>query len=125
MDPKDSLSPSPKDPPARRYLDFLRLTQLAKTATPELHLDASSERLLHRIAVAWHADSKITVLQAMNEEHGMSTTTAHRRLKSLRQQGFIALETDANDQRVKYVVPTEKTQRLFAQYGDCLTAAKG
>ena len=124
MDSKD-LGPLSQNPHTKRYLDYLRLSHLAKIATPELHLDASSERLLHWIAVAWHAGAKITVVQAMNQEHGMSTTTAHRRLKSLRQQGFIALETDANDQRVKYVVPNEKTQRLFAIHGYGLTAAKG
>ena len=106
-------------------MDFLRLSHLVEKVSPELQLDACSERLLHWMAITWQAGSKITVVQAMHQATEMSTTTAHRRLKLMRQQGFIALETDANDQRVKYVVPTEQTHRLFTQNGYCVTTAQG
>ena len=106
-------------------MDYLRLSRMVEKATPEQQLDACSERLLHWMAITWQAGSKITVVQAMHKATEMSTTTAHRRLKLMRQQGFIALETDANDRRIKYVVPTEQTHRLFTQNGYCVTTAQG
>ena len=123
--PPTNLSPASQDRHARQYMDYLRLLHLVEKATPELQLDASSERLLHWMAISWQAGSKITVVQAMHKATDMSTTTAHRRLKLMRQQGFIALETDAIDQRIKYVVPAEKSHRLFAQNGHCVTTAQG
>jgi DNA-binding MarR family transcriptional regulator len=48
----------------------------------------------------------------------------HRRLKSLRKKGLLALKVDEVDTRVKYVVATEKTDAYFAAFGKCLAEAR-
>jgi DNA-binding MarR family transcriptional regulator len=54
----------------------------------------------------------------------VSSTTAHRRLKSLRKKGIITLVSDVVDTRIKYVMPTPVASRYFAQLGKCLGDAQ-
>lgn len=87
-------------------------------------LDPVEERLLNLFATAWHHGRQITVLQAMGMSTDVSSTTAHRRLKSLRHKGVIALVPDAQDNRVKYVQPTRLAHDYFSQLGMCLDQAR-
>jgi DNA-binding MarR family transcriptional regulator len=66
----------------------------------------------------------MTVLQAMGMMTEISSTTAHRRIKSLRKKGLIALNIDEVDNRIKYVVPTDQSNKYFAQLGQCLDKAQ-
>jgi DNA-binding MarR family transcriptional regulator len=54
----------------------------------------------------------------------VSSTTAHRRLKSLRKKGVIALVPDDADNRVKHVTPTPMATQYFSQLGQCLNQAQ-
>jgi DNA-binding MarR family transcriptional regulator len=87
-------------------------------------LDPVEERLLHLFGTVWHAEQKITVLQAMAIYDDVSSTTAHRRLKSMRNKGIITLVSDLIDTRIKYVMPTPLASRYFAQLGKCLDDAQ-
>lgn len=86
-------------------------------------LDPVEERLLNLFATVWHNGNQITVLQAMGMSTDVSSTTAHRRLKSLRKKGVIILVADEADNRIKYVQPTEVAQQYFSQLGQCLNQA--
>jgi DNA-binding MarR family transcriptional regulator len=87
-------------------------------------IDAVEERMLNLFAATWHAKQPMTVLQAMGLMTEISSTTAHRRIKSLRKKGLIALNIDDVDNRIKYVVPTDLAQKYFAQLGQCLDKAQ-
>ena len=65
----------------------------------------------------------LAVLQAMGLDRDISHSTSHRLLKSLRLKNFIMLMTDERDTRVKYVLPTDKTNQYFARLGRCLDRA--
>ncbi len=106
------------------YLRFLKLVQAVRSLPEFPALDPVEERLLNLFATVWHADRKITVLQAMGLSDDVSSTTAHRRLKSLRKKGVIALVSDDNDNRIKYVMPTAMANQYFAQLGQCLDEAQ-
>jgi hypothetical protein len=99
---------------------------VTKNLTKVPALDPLEERLLTLLGSAWHEDGNVKVLEAMALCDGFSTTTAHRRLKSLRLKGLIELISDEKDSRIKYVVPTEITSKYFAALGECVvTAAVG
>jgi DNA-binding MarR family transcriptional regulator len=66
----------------------------------------------------------LTVLQAMGLSKDVSSTTAHRRLKSLRSKGMVVLVSDEIDNRVKYVRPTVLAQDYFSRLGRCLDQAR-
>ena len=70
------------------------------------------------------ADKKMPVLDAMALFSDAAPATVHRRLKSLRAKGFIALQIDEQDNRVKYIVPTPQTRKYFAKIDECLHAAR-
>ena len=105
------------------YLRFLNLTRAVRDLPDFPDLDPVEERLLNLFASVWHLGHKITVLQAMGMSSDVSSTTAHRRLKSLRAKGMIALISDEADNRVKYVQPTAKAQDYFSQLGRCVEQA--
>jgi DNA-binding MarR family transcriptional regulator len=106
------------------YTKYLNLVQAVRSLPTFPALDAVESRMLNTFAAAWHDDKQITVLEAMVMLPEISTTTAHRRLKMLRQKGMIDLSLDAHDNRVKYVVPTKVTQQYFAQLGQCMEKAQ-
>lgn len=106
------------------YLRFLNLARAVRELPDAPDLDPVEERLLNLFASVWHHDQKITVLQAMGMSKDISSTTAHRRLKSLRAKGIIVLAADEIDNRVKYVQPTALAERYFAQMGQCIEQAR-
>jgi len=90
---------------------------------PAIALDAVSQRMLHTLARQWASKKPITVLKAMAILPEISTTTAHRRLTALRELGYIDLEPDAKDNRVKYVVPTKVANKHFEALGAAMKIA--
>ncbi|UOD49683.1 MarR family transcriptional regulator [Orrella daihaiensis] len=105
------------------YLRFLNLMQAIRELPTFPHVDPVEERLLNALAAIWHGGGKVTVLEAMALPVDVSPTTLHRRLKSLRAKGLLALETDAADTRIKYVVPTDRATDYFSTLGRCLNEA--
>jgi len=106
------------------YLRFINLVQSIRQLPSFPEMDAVEERMLNLFASTWHAGQQITVLQAMGMLTEISSTTAHRRLKSLRKKGLIALNTDEVDNRIKYVVATDMANKYFAQLGQCMDKAQ-
>lgn len=106
------------------YLKFLNLMQAIRELPGFPPMDPVEERLFNHFAAAWNAGHQPTVLEAMGLLADISSTTAHRRLKTLRDKGWIALQVDQTDGRVKYVVPTDQAQRYFSQMGDCMEKAR-
>ena len=106
------------------YLKFLTLVQSIRALPSFPTMDSVEEQLLNAFAAAWHTKKPITVVDAMNIVPEISTATAHRRLKTLRQKGLIALNTDESDNRVKFIVSTPLTKRYFAKLDECLAKAQ-
>jgi DNA-binding MarR family transcriptional regulator len=109
---------------SKSHLQFLNLLKTVRSLPEFPDLDLREEQLLNLLAMTWHANEQITVLKAMVICSDMSNTTAHRRLKSLRLKGIIALVSDKADTRIKYVMPTKKAHQYFAQIGRCMDEAK-
>jgi len=108
---------------ASLYLKFLNLVRALDAAPSFPSLDATEERLLGHLANAWAEDKRVTVLEAMNLEAEVSSTTIHRRIKSLKRKGVISLEVDEKDNRIKYVLPTQLASDYYAALSKCMVAA--
>lgn len=105
---------------------FLRFLNLAKAVRelPNLPgLDPMEERLLQELGTLWYEGTKVPVVRAMELFSSGSPSTAHRRLKALRQKGFVGLEPDAHDGRIKYVVATPECLRYFQRLGQAMAEA--
>jgi len=105
------------------YIKFIHLKQAIHDLQQFPSLDPVEERLLNYFASAWHAGKKLTVLETMHASSDISPSTVHRRLKTLRKKGLIALVVDQIDNRIKYIVQTELTASYFAHLGQCLVNA--
>ena len=109
--------PSPH-PASMAYLRLLNLVDAIRRRQPEL--DPIEERLLNRMAAAWHRGDKVTVTEAMDAQEGLAPATVHRRLKRLREKGLITLTADEADHRVRHIEPTPAALRYFAELDACL-----
>ncbi len=109
---------------ASLFFSFLTASRSAKGLAVLATMDPVDERILLELALHWKDDSPISVVQTMHEVSFVSTTTAHRRLKQLRKIGMIDLAVDTADNRVKYVIPTEKTMQYLEFLGQCVRDAQ-
>ena len=108
--------------PSQLYMLFLSLAQGVRDL-PELpKMDATEERLMHLFAIAWFSGKNIGVMDAMEMVEDISPRTVHRRLKTLRAKGLLALDSDHSGTK-KFVVPTELANTYFSQMGHCLLKA--
>ena len=102
---------------------FLNLVEALRQTPSFPVMDAVEERMLNALAVVWHADRRITVMEAMHMFPGISPSTVHRRLKSLRFKSLIALEQDQEDSRIKYVSATPTSKGYFDALSACMAQA--
>jgi len=105
------------------YLNFLRISDGVRKSAAFPQLDLPEERLLDLLATFWSTGEKITVLKAMQLSSDASSTTVHRRLKTLRLKGMLALEMDEDDNRVKYIVSTTLSRNYLSQLGKSVIEA--
>ena len=104
------------------YLRFLYLMRTVKQSM-QTSVDPVEEQMLNSLGVLWYEGKKVTVLEAMALLPDISATTLHRRLKTLRTKGFISMDMDDVDNRVKYVVPTPMADEYFAKLSKSLDEA--
>lgn len=105
------------------YLKFLNLAQAVRQSPAFPSLDLAEERLLDQLAASWCVGKRITVVKAMQMSPDASSTTVHRRLKTLRSKGMLDLEMDEDDNRVKYIVATELSLNYLGKLGESVVDA--
>lgn len=106
------------------YFKFLNLVAASRQLPGVPEIDAVEDRILGFLARAWSAGQRITVVEAMHGMAEISPSTVQRRLKALRTKGLLKLESDINDNRFKYVQPTDLSLRYFAALGQCIVKAQ-
>lgn len=102
------------------YLRFLNLVDALRDMPTFPRIDPIEERLLNLLAMAWAGGRKVSVLEAMRMSPDRSSATVHRLLKSLLRKGVITLRPDAQDGRIRHVMPTVATNRYFAKLNQCM-----
>jgi DNA-binding MarR family transcriptional regulator len=103
---------------------FLSLVEALRHSSGFPAIDAVEERMLNSMAATWHSGKRITVMEAMHMFPGISPSTVHRRLKSLRAQGMIELVSDEVDTRIKYVTASTRAKDYFASLDRCMLEAQ-
>jgi len=105
------------------YLKFLNLVKAIRTLPSFPGIDPVEEQLLNHLAVQWSKGTLVSVVETMNILTDQSPSTVHRRIKSLRKKGYIGFQENAEDNRVKYIVPTALSTKYFKKMEECLVAA--
>ncbi len=105
------------------YLKFLNLVEAVRQLPAYPAMDSTEVRLLNSMAGLWHDGKKVSVLEAMNMLVDVSPSSVHRRLKTLRAKGFIKLQEDEFDNRIKYIIATPLSNKYFTKMNECLVKA--
>lgn len=105
------------------YLKFLTLVKDVRDSTHYPFMDATEVHLLNVLAIAWNEGKTTTVMETMRMLPDVSPSSVHRRLKTLRQKGFIKLEESAADNRIKFIVGTPLYDKYLSVMNDCLARA--
>ena len=107
------------------YPQFLANALKVRLSSKYPLLDQHEERLMDQLATSWSKGQKLTVLLAMRMCEDASASTVHRRLKTLRLKGMLDLQLDEDDNRVKYIVPTELANSYITELGQSVVMAAG
>lgn len=95
---------------------LLSLIKRLRENTQIVTLDGDEELLLAWLALDWYEGRQVTVGQVMDHDEFRTRTYAYRRLSTLRKNDWVNLVTAPHDQRVKFVVPTDKTRRYLRSF---------
>ncbi|OIR10805.1 hypothetical protein GALL_75760 [mine drainage metagenome] len=108
---------------SQTYIKFINLVQAIRELPTFPSLDGIEQQLLNAFVVIWNQKESVRVVEAMQMFPDISSSTVHRRLVTLRKKGLISLESDEENQRIKYIVPTPLAYKYFAMLGECLNKA--
>ncbi len=76
-------------------------------------LPPSKWRALHAIAKCHLRGAPIKTVDLMHMADIASPATIHKMIKSLQDNQFIKIDSDKHDGRIKYLIPTAKTLKIF------------
>ncbi len=99
------------------YQKFLNLAAAIEDLSKFPQLTPDEKCVIRHLNNYWFNNQDITVVIAMNVVKTMSTSTVFRNLKKIRDKGYLELEIDPADNRVKYIRPTAQTISYFAEHG--------
>ena len=105
------------------YQRFIALEIAAERKSQFPIMEPVEKRVLHLLSAYWFDKKTITVVEAINITDEISTSTAFRYLKKLREKGYVELIVDKIDNRVKYVSPTKQVDQYFAHLGKMMHKA--
>ena len=105
------------------YLRYLALTQALDSSAAPVAMDETQKRLLELIATR-HADGNaITVSEAMGAAFIASPATIHRRIAILLKAGLIEVVKSDQNQKIKFLVPTQSSIDYFEKMGKLMASA--
>jgi hypothetical protein len=106
-----------RTPFAEAYFRFLQLAKTFQADTSNMAMDANERALLDAVALRWFEDSPMSVREAIAMDHLGSPATLHKRISRLRQKDMLVAFNLEGDRRAKYLIPSEKTLKLFTELG--------
>jgi DNA-binding MarR family transcriptional regulator len=105
------------------YIRFLKLVQAQKISPSGKELTPPEMHLLEDVALRHFESRPYTVSEALALHHLGSPATLHKRLKRLRDWGFLGYEQHPSDHRTKYLVATALTIAHFERMSDAMALA--
>jgi hypothetical protein len=102
---------------AEAYFRFLQLARTFQADPSEAAMDANERALLEAVALRWFEDEPMTVREAIALESLGSPATLHKRITRLRQKDMLVAFNQEGDRRAKYLIPSEKTLKMYAELG--------
>ena len=106
-----------RSPLAEAYFRFLQLAKTFQADPSTAAMDANERTLLDAVALCWFEDRPMTVREAIALDYLGSPATLHKRISRLRKKDMLVAFNQEGDRRAKYLIPSEKTLKMFAELG--------
>jgi DNA-binding MarR family transcriptional regulator len=99
------------------YLKFLTLREKLIGNSFDAEVDSDCQKILERIVILNAKDESIMVSDVLAYSDIGSYATLHKKLKTLIELGYIDVVRVEDEHRVKYLVPSKKSEKVFATLG--------
>ena len=106
---------------APSFVRFLKTLESQRTKNPCKDLDATEINLLHFVLVASEINERILVGDLLKLSHYGSQATLHAKVKGLVSKGFLILQSNSDDGRQKFVIPSKTAIKYSSFMSDCLS----
>jgi SOS-response transcriptional repressor LexA len=106
------------------YLRYLVLADtLRQTNIDLLGIDEIGKKLLEAIAIRSAQGQPLVVTQTMELSDIASPATIHRRIEILKKAGLIKVMQTEQNQKIKFLVPTQTSIDYFEKLGKLMASA--
>lgn len=106
------------------YLRYLVLAETLRQSSVNLSgIDDVGKKLLEAIAIKSAQGHPLVVTQTMELSDIASPATIHRRIALLLKAGLIQVMQTENNQKIKFLVPTQVSIDYFDKLGKLMTSA--
>jgi hypothetical protein len=106
------------------YLRYLVLAETLRQSSVNLSgIDDVGKKLLEAIAIKSAQGQPLVVTQTMELSDIASPATIHRRIALLLKAGLIQVMQTENNQKIKFLVPTQVSIDYFDKLGKLMTSA--
>jgi hypothetical protein len=106
------------------YLRYLVLTEALRKSNIDLSgIDDVGKKLLEAIAIRSAQGQPLVVTQTMELSDIASPATIHRRIGILLKAGLIQVQQTEQNQKIKFLVPTQMSIDYFDKLGKLMTSA--
>ncbi len=106
------------------YLRYLVLAEALRKSNIDLSgIDDIGQKLLEAIAIRSAQGQPLVVTQTMELSEIASPATIHRRIEILKKAGLIQVLQTEQNQKVKFLVPTQTSIDYFDKLGKLMASA--
>jgi Fe2+ or Zn2+ uptake regulation protein len=106
------------------YLRYLVLAEALRQSNIDFSgVDEIGKKLLETIAIKSAQGQPMVVTQTMELSDIASPATIHRRIEVLKKAGLIQVFQTEQNQKIKYLVPTQTSIDYFEKLGKLMTSA--
>jgi len=106
------------------YLRYLVLAEALRKSNIDLSgIDDVGKKLLETIAIRSAQGQPLVVTQTMELSDIASPATIHRRIGILLKAGLIQVKQTEQNQKIKFLVPTQMSIDYFDKLGKLMTSA--
>jgi DNA-binding Lrp family transcriptional regulator len=106
------------------YLRYLVLAETLRKSNIDLsNIDEIGKKLLETIAIKSAQGQPMVVTQTMELSDIASPATIHRRIETLKKAGLIKVFQTEQNQKIKYLVPTQTSIDYFEKLGKLMASA--
>ena len=106
------------------YLRYLVLAETLRKSNIDLsNIDEIGKKLLETIAIKSAQGQPMVVTQTMELSDIASPATIHRRIEILKKAGLVKVFQTEQNQKIKYLVPTQTSIDYFEKLGKLMASA--